>query len=160
MATGQAPTYQAFICKHSHTPHTTNQRHDPLHLQKGKLFAQRGEIISPGHIGRVEQERDEQTDLLWYLFHPYCSHQGRHRSTGHQAVGTACHSAGNKGQAPGRQSPKHPRSASRTLFYSAGVACFHAALRSGLQSCGPAAWRLGAVSRNDYILILENIFPS
>lgn len=57
------------------------QRHDPLHLQTGKLFAQRSEIISPGHIGHVEQEGEEQTNLLWYLFRPYCSHQGRHGST-------------------------------------------------------------------------------
>lgn len=72
-------------------------------MQTGKLLAQRGEIVSPGHTGRVEQEGDEQTDLLWYLFHPYCSHQGRHGSTGHHVS-----SAGNKGQAPGRKSPKHP----------------------------------------------------
>lgn len=50
-------------------------------MQTGKLFAQRSEIISPSHIGHVEQEGDKQTSLLWYLFHPYSSHQGRHGST-------------------------------------------------------------------------------
>lgn len=77
-----------------------------------------------------------------------------------EAISTVYHSEGNTGQVPGRQNPKHPCSASRTCFYSAGVACFRAALRSGLQSCGTAAWRFGAVSRNGCILILENIFPS
>lgn len=59
----------------------------------------------------------------------------------------------------GVRAPNAPCSASRASFYSAGITCFCAALSSGLQSCGTAAWRFGAVSRHCYMLMLENLFP-
>lgn len=132
-ATGQASPYRELSYKHSHASHhPTSSMILPLAKQQNCLprgvrsFLQACRTCGAGG-GRADQ-------FALVPFPPHGPHQGRHGSTGHHVS-----SAGNTGQAPGRQSLKHPSGVlpAEPSSTQQGSLVFML-LRSSLQSCRPS----------------------
>lgn len=104
----------------------------------------------------MEQEGDEQTDSPLVPFPPLLLPPRQVIEDWPPCFLSRKHGSGPRKTEPQPLSGVLPAEPSST---QQGSLVFMLRLDLVYKAAGPAAWRLGAVSRNSYILILENIFP-